>query len=123
MSEKGKEPALYFEIGDKSLQMGMLKRKRGGRFFCKKHDEVKFESFEVKKGIIYNPSALYLHIKRFLNKNRISNKLSVISIPYLRSKDSIKSNLQILQVALCFCKAGLTIYKIIDTLAFKEGKK
>ncbi len=114
-------PSLYVELTDKGMVLGQL-QKKGGTFFFSTIEEISFVRFEVKNGIIYNPSFLYVYIREFIEKHRIVDVLTIISIPFISSKNGIKQKLQVLQVGLCCSKAGLRIYKIINTSFLKKVK-
>ncbi|MBD3231318.1 hypothetical protein GF322_01515 [Candidatus Dependentiae bacterium] len=105
---------IYIEINNASLTLSIIKQKNYS-YIIQKINIIKLNNLEFKDGIIYNPSKILFYIQDFLTINKLKNIKTIISMPNIKINQEIIEKLMILQHALCICKAGLKIEKIINT--------
>ena len=114
-------PKVYLEIDENRLFIGKLKRKRG-HFICEVFDEWPLTSFEVKDGVIYKPSSLYLLIKSFLKDKRLMGSKAIVCCPYLAFWRGVDRRLPFFQVSLYVSKVGLKVYSLFGEGILTENK-
>jgi len=106
-------PRVYLEIDESRLFIGRLKKKKG-YFLCDRFDEWPLTSFEVKDGVIYKPSVLYLLIRSFLKDHRLRGSQAVVCCPYLAYWKGVDKRMPFFQAALYVSKAGLKIHSMLS---------
>jgi len=106
-------PRVYLEIDENRLFIGRLK-KRKGYFLCDRFDEWPLTAFEVKDGVIYKPSVLYLLIRSFLKDHRLRGAKVVVCCPYLAYWKGVDKRMPFFQAALYVSKAGLRIHSMLS---------
>jgi len=106
-------PRVYIEMRDSSFFIGKL-YKKDGYFYCEDFEESLLQYSEIKNGLVNNPSAIYLLIKSFLEHHGLQGAKVVVCSPGLKTCSQQKQKIMVFQIALCVCKAGLKIYKILD---------
>ena len=111
---------IYLEFNKNHLFISKLKNKKN-KFLLTNEETICFNNLEIKNGILYNLSVIYSNVKNFLNKNNLKKSKSIIFFPYLYKKETLKQKLNILQLALCICKTGLKIEKIIGISILKKA--
>lgn len=111
---------VYLELNDNYLLLSKLKETTD-KFFLIKPEKIELKNCEFKNGILYNPSALFLYIYNFLKRNKIRNPKTIACVNF--NQNQSKQILSTLQVALCFCKSGLKIGKIINNSLLKKEEE
>lgn len=115
-------PKVYVEIEETVLFISTLQRKNN-RFICGAHEIISLDTMEVKGNVLYNLSSLRFYIERFSRQQHVNDSLAIVCFSGLSGMMGMKKNLVCLQVALCVCKAGLHIYKLMNrSLLEVEGK-
>jgi hypothetical protein len=104
---------VYLEINRLYVFISTL-RKEGDEFHCDVFDELALDDLEVCRGGIFNPSAIYVFVGKFLSKNNLIGSKAVICCPYLAGCSKVRKELGCLQVMLCVCKAGLVVEAMFD---------
>ncbi len=112
-------PKVYLEIDESKLFIGRLKKKKN-KFFCDVFDEWPLTAFEVKDGVIYKPTVLYLLIKSFLSDNKLSGSKAVVCCPYLSKWKGIDKRMPFFQISLYVAKSGLKIFALIGESILSE---
>jgi len=107
------DPRVYLEIDENRLFIGRLK-KRKGYFLCDRFDEWPLTAFEVKDGVIYKPSVLYLLIRSFLKDHHLKGTKAVVCCPYLAYWKGVDKRMPFFQAALYVSKAGLKIHSMLS---------
>ena len=115
-------PNIYLEIDNFDLFISKLKKRRD-RFICEEFNKIPLKYSEIIDGVIYNPSFFCLNIKKFLQEHKCYKAKGVVCFLGLSGLDSFKKKLAILQVALCVCAAGVTIYKLLDKSILKKSER
>ncbi len=113
---------VYVQFNKSSLLLSKLKKEKN-KFLLIKPKTIEFKNQELKDGILYNISSLYLHIKNFLKENRFKKPKVIISTLFPDSKNKPQKQLNVLQVALCASKSCLKIEKIIGISILKKDDK
>ncbi len=112
---------IYVEFDDNFLLLSKLDKQKD-QFILNEKRIINLNNSEIKDGILYNLSAVCLHIKNFLETNKIKEAKAIICIPKLSTKKEILQKLNTFKVALCACKANLKIHKIIDHSLLIKGE-
>jgi Tfp pilus assembly protein PilN len=110
---------VYLELTDNYLLLSKIKKQRN-RFFLNSPQEISLKNLEFKNGILYNLSSTFLNIKNFLKTNKLNNPKTIVCIPSIQNEPVLKQNLSVLQIALCLCKSGLKIEKMIGVSLLKK---
>jgi len=105
-------PKVYLEINEESLFIGRLKTKKG-YFYCDRFQDWPLTAFEVKDGVIFKPSVLYLLIKSFLTDYNLQGAKAVVCCPYLTHWKGVDKRMPFFQSALYVSKSGLKIYAML----------
>jgi Tfp pilus assembly protein PilN len=112
---------LYIEITTSKLIIAKLKES-----FDKYHlvdkEEFKLEKIEFFDNKLFNISAIYLYLKKYLTKNKIKKINTIISLPLVATNKSCYE-LTILQISLLVNKLDLRIEKIIGENILRKDEK
>jgi len=107
------EKFVYIELDNKYLFLSKLKSKKT-KFILSSNKKIPLNETDFKEGILYNPSKIYLHIKEFIQKNKLKKARSIVTVSGVYNKNKLKQKLASLQIALCLSKTGLKIKHISE---------
>lgn len=110
---------LYVQLTQEQLIISLLKKTKDKSFLV--HPKtIKLKFCDVQNKAIYNTSAIYLHIKKYLQENKIKKVKAIICSPRILKLGQNTKNLFLLQLILCCSKANLLIEKIIGKTILKN---
>jgi|GEM_PF-4788309 hypothetical protein len=96
--------SLYVEAQNSVLVVGVL---RGSDIVLKKH--YSFNYGEVCDGVLFNPTRIFLCIKKYIKEQDVKLKTVVVCAPILSKLSEFKQKIFTFQLVLCVSKVGLKI--------------
>lgn len=104
---------MLIEFSDSGIYFAIL-HKSGKKFFVQKEEFISCDYQEITNGVPINLSAIFVQIRKYIEKQKVVNPNAIIVCKGLADKPEFLQKSISFQLALCCTKAGINVHKILS---------